>query len=96
MLISLVKVLKTAQEQGRTIGADGATAGTLQIGETGEQPTWRKANGSFSDGNCVELAMWKEERLIRDSKNPNGGVLSLSPKSLKAFLKSIQKGKFGN
>lgn len=56
---------------------------------------WVKSSFSFSNGNCVELA-WLEQdnRGLRDSKNPNGGMLSVSPKALKAFLKSIKKGKF--
>ena len=61
-----------------------------------EDTNWRKANDSNPNGACVEIGTNEQLRLIRDSKNPNGGVLSLSPQALKSFLKSIQRGKFSN
>lgn len=80
------RVIQGARQQEKPIGFD----------DPGN-PNWRKATDSAYNGNCVELA-WLEQDLrgLRDSKNPNGGVLTVSPKALKAFLKGIQKGKYSN
>lgn len=75
------EVLSAAEKQGEQVGQDGA-----------EQPIW--ISNSFSNGNCVELATWKGKGLIRDSKNPNGGKLSISLTDLNDFFESIQEGKF--
>lgn len=55
-----------------------------------------KSSLSSYNGSCVEIGTNERLRLIRDSKNPNGGMLSVSPKALKALLKSIKQGKFKN
>lgn len=48
---------------------------------------WRKS--SFSEpngGNCVEIAHTTETVAVRDSKNPDGSVLRLSPGGWAAML----------
>jgi Domain of unknown function (DUF397) len=52
-----------------------------------EEPriTWRKSTASNS-GNCVEIAIVEGSVLIRDSANPDGGVLELRPAAWSAFL----------
>jgi hypothetical protein len=50
-------------------------------------PRWRKASRSAQDANCVELAC---DGLVRDSKNPAGGVLSVSLHTLLVSAKAGQ------
>ncbi len=45
---------------------------------------------------CVELADLGIMIAIRDSKNPNGHRLHLSPQSLNKFFESIRRGQFDN
>jgi len=49
---------------------------------------WRKSShsGGVNDQACVELARLAEGIGIRDSKNPAGGHLSLSPARFAALL----------
>lgn len=46
---------------------------------------WRKSAASNS-GNCVEVAVHDASVLVRDSVDPVGGVLELSPAAWSAFL----------
>ena len=46
---------------------------------------WRKSTASDS-GSCVEVAVAGRTVRIRDSANPDGVVLSLSPAAWSAFL----------
>jgi len=43
----------------------------------GTAPAWRKSTRSNSGG-CVEMALGEEVVLLRDSKRPEGPVLSVS------------------
>ncbi|MET9776756.1 DUF397 domain-containing protein [Streptomyces sp. NPDC006367] len=48
---------------------------------------WIKSSYSTSDGpSCVEVAAVPERVLVRDSKNPTGPRLSLTPTTWAAFL----------
>jgi len=51
-------------------------------------PTWRKSSysGEGATGNCVELALGA----VRDSKNPDGSVLSVDVTALVAAVKAGQ------
>ena len=51
--------------------------------------TWRKStySGSADDGNCVELAA---HGAVRDSKNPDGPVLSANITALVVAVKAGQ------
>jgi len=52
-------------------------------------PTWRKSTysgGGDADANCVELA----QGAVRDSKNPDGPVLSVEIAALVAAVKMGQ------
>jgi hypothetical protein len=59
------------------------------------QPThvvWRvssKSNGT----NCVEVAHSETVILVRDTKNRDQGMLSVSTPAWKAFIKAIQTGR---
>ena len=54
---------------------------------------WRKSSYS-SDGTCVETAITSSHVLVRDSKDPNGQVLSFNFVEWKAFLQGVKEGEF--
>jgi hypothetical protein len=47
---------------------------------------WKKSSYSFANGDCVEIAQESRRVLVRDSKNPNGPILSFPPEAWTAFL----------
>lgn len=50
-------------------------------------PTWFKSSYSSSgDGDCVEIAVAPRTVHVRDSKNPQGPRLTLSPVTWSDFL----------
>jgi hypothetical protein len=58
---------------------------------------WRKASYSGTNGGgCVEVSSREVagHRLVRDSKNPDGAVLSLSPGAWHAFVAGAKTGAF--
>ena len=56
---------------------------------------WRKSSRSGSGGNeCVEVAIGPTAVLIRDSKNPDDGVLRVTPRSWLDFLRGVKAGQF--
>ncbi len=55
---------------------------------------WRKSSRSGGQGNCVEFRELGEDCQIRDSKNPEGGELTVSPASFAAFIASVKGGEF--
>jgi Domain of unknown function (DUF397) len=60
------------------------------LNENLSAPKWRKS--SFSEaGNCVEVAIQEGGRLvlIRDSKNPNEGILAVSASAWQEFIHAI-------
>jgi len=51
---------------------------------------WRKSSYSDTGANCVELARTKSGKVaVRDSKNPDGGVLSFGLDEWKIFVAKI-------
>jgi Domain of unknown function (DUF397) len=52
-----------------------------------DRPTWIKSSySSGSGGNCVEVATLPDgSRMIRDSKNPTGPVITVSAREWQAF-----------
>ncbi|MCP2169949.1 DUF397 domain-containing protein [Goodfellowiella coeruleoviolacea] len=51
---------------------------------------WRKSSYSTNNGTCVELATGTEAMFVRDSKNPDGPVLTFSSPAFAAFLSAIR------
>jgi hypothetical protein len=51
---------------------------------------FRKSSYSTSQGECVEVALVSNgDRVIRDSKNPHGPLLHISPTGWHAFLGGV-------
>ena len=59
-----------------------------------DRTRWRKASRSGANGACVEVRRIGDQIQVRDSKNPNGPVLSFTPTEWEAFLDGVQKGEF--
>lgn len=57
---------------------------------------WRKSSYSTDTGtDCVEVALAPEWIVVRDSKDPDGPVLSFEPKVFAAFLARLGGGSRG-
>lgn len=53
--------------------------------------TWRKSSYSGSSGgDCVEVADLPALVAVRDSKNPDHGTLTLSPKAFASFVDHVR------
>jgi uncharacterized protein DUF397 len=50
---------------------------------------WRKSTRSNSNG-CVEMVLSDQVVLLRDSKRPEGPVLSVSPRAWAALLARVR------
>jgi Domain of unknown function (DUF397) len=48
--------------------------------------SWRKASRSVGDGECIEVSSALGHVSVRDSKNPDGPVLSYSADAFRAFV----------
>jgi uncharacterized protein DUF397 len=55
---------------------------------------WIKASKSNDATNCVEMRRNGETIQVRDSKDPEGPVLSFTPAELDAWLDGARKGEF--
>ena len=58
---------------------------------------WRKSRYSNADGNCVEVATRHEDPrvAVRDSKDPAGPVLTITPTGWHTFTTKIKAGQLG-
>ena len=52
---------------------------------------WRKASRSVGNGECIEISSAQGQVFIRDSKDPNGPVLSCSPDTFRSFIDSAKR-----
>jgi hypothetical protein len=50
---------------------------------------WRKSSHSGSANECVEVAFVSTVVALRDSKNPDGGLLILPPCGWRAFQSTV-------
>lgn len=55
---------------------------------------WRKASLSHAANNCVEIAPLGGVVAVRDSKHPDGPILTYAVADWHAFLAGAKKGKF--
>nr|WP_030170102.1 DUF397 domain-containing protein [Spirillospora albida] len=55
-------------------------------------PRWRKSSASDVDGDCVEVAGDGRSVLVRDSRDPDGGLLALSSAQWRLMLGAIRNG----
>lgn len=51
---------------------------------------WRKSSRSVGQGACVEMAVEGTTHLVRDSKNPNGPMLTFPTTVMMAFLVGLR------
>ena len=60
-----------------------------------DEKGWHKSSYSGVDA-CVEVAIPKGSRtvLVRDSKDPNAGILGFTPEEWTAFLLGAKDGEF--
>jgi hypothetical protein len=54
--------------------------------------TWHKSSYSGYNGDCVRVAATESAILVRDSKDPDGPVLSFTPDEWRAFLRKARAG----
>ena len=55
---------------------------------------WKTSSYSTGNGLCVELAMIEDGVAIRDSKDPDGGILRFPGASFGAFLGAVARAEF--
>jgi len=54
-------------------------------------PTWRRSSYSNTQGNqCVEVAVIGDRIALRDSKDPNGPVLTFSKAEWRQFVRRMR------
>lgn len=60
-----------------------------------EHVRWRTSSYSSPQGNCVEVAdLGDSGRAVRDSKDPAGPALSVTPAGWVAFTTGVRHGEF--
>jgi Domain of unknown function (DUF397) len=57
------------------------------------EPAWRKASFCAS-GECVEVAQQDGMIVLRDSKEPRGGVLRYTAEEWQSFVLGVKAGEF--
>ncbi|HEX6076785.1 MAG TPA: DUF397 domain-containing protein [Micromonosporaceae bacterium] len=57
---------------------------------------WAKSTRSNSGGNCVEVRRAEDGSIqVRDSKDPNGSVLTFGSTQWEAFIGATKRHEFG-
>jgi Domain of unknown function (DUF397) len=52
---------------------------------------WRKSTYSFANGNCVEVGTGQGLVAVRDSTDPDGPAIGVSPRAWIEFTKSVKR-----
>lgn len=63
------------------------------MSDKSEHLVWRKSTESLN-GDCVEIAPLPGGVAVRDSKNPDGAMLTFTRSEWRAFLAGVSKGEF--
>lgn len=61
---------------------------------SGRTRVWIKALRSTHGAGCVEMRRHGPAVQVRDSKNPGGGVLAVSPAQFAAWVGAARRGEF--
>lgn len=59
-----------------------------------DEPTWRTGRHGSTDDGCVECAVTADAVLLRQSRHPDGPVLSFGHHTWRAFIDAIKAGEF--
>ncbi|WP_333769555.1 DUF397 domain-containing protein [Streptomyces sp. IBSBF 2435] len=61
----------------------------------GSTPAWRKSSRSTGNGACVEVKSPAVAAVVvRDSKDPQGPVLTFSPEAWSSFVTDVDHGTY--
>jgi Domain of unknown function (DUF397) len=52
---------------------------------------WRKSSYSLANGNCVEVGTGRALVAVRDSTDPDGPVIDVSPRAWIAFTERVKR-----
>ena len=56
---------------------------------------WRKSSRSGAQNDCVELVVAHVGAAVRDSKNPEAGLVSFATPGWDAFMGVVKEGRLG-
>lgn len=63
-----------------------------EVDRTGRH--WHKSGRSNTTHGCVECAVEEDTIVVRDSKDPDGPVLTFAPDSWRDFIAAVKAGEF--
>jgi Domain of unknown function (DUF397) len=55
------------------------------------QVNWRRSTYSLANGNCVEVGTSRALVAVRDSKDPDGPVIDVSPRAWREFTEHVKR-----
>ncbi len=56
---------------------------------------WRRSSWSYGTGNCLEIVSLGQRVLVRDSKNPQGASLRITPAQWNVFVAGVRSDGLG-
>lgn len=59
-----------------------------------DSPRWTKSSFSVANAECVEVATLRDGIGVRDSKDPEGGILYFTRGEFDAFVRGVLAGEF--